>query len=366
MGGLAVLLEAIARLTAVILGGWLAYTEATGTYEYYIAEHGELNYIVKAAVGTALASVILPYFMHKKLKQRQHVLALGILVGFLLSVAVVFNAAVHRTGTIADKAEAERKQQKRQLKAAEANVKDIEGAASTDKKLVEGECKSGVGKECKRLAGESKGTLQQTIELRKKLADTKEPTEDGTARRLSLMTGGVVSEEQMKMFQPLLLPISVSFLAGLLITLGLDMEHPSAPRPERKPRRWPWSKREEEPKVEPQTPSKATEPALVPSQIVDAEIAEGDPGTFLSTSLKPGEAVKEDDVCLAYELWCAANGCTPIPREKFKIAFVMLCKHSGFRRSRGKVYGMQLVGQAKANPRMGKMLASRRDQRESV
>lgn len=107
-----------------------------------------------------------------------------------------------------------------------------------------------------------------------------------------------------------------------------------------------------------------TRSATSDAPVVDAEIAEGDPGTFLSTSLKPGEAVKEDDVCLAYELWCAAHGCMPIPREKFKTAFVMLCMHSGFRRSRGKVYGMQLVGSKRA-PRLGKM-SSIREAGESV
>lgn len=354
MGALAVLLEAIARLAAVILGGWLAYTEATGTYEFYLEQAGGVvTFLVRATVGITIATVILPYFMSRALKERRLMRALNIFAAFMLCVGVILTAGVSRTGSAQDAAKAAIKEQKRKLDLAAANVKTAEQALATDNDLVKGECKTGVGKECKRLAGDTKGRVDTTIKLREKAAEVKEAVEDNTDRRLSALTLGVLNPEQVETIRPLLMPVTLSFVAGLLITLGLDMEHPSAPRhPERQPRRWPWSRREEE-EIEPQTTS-SPEPAPEPSQVIDAEIAEGDPGTFLATSLKPGESVREDDVCLAYEVWCAAHGCTPIPRAKFKAAFVMLCQHSGFRRARGKVYGMQLSGPKRA-PRLGKM-----------
>lgn len=83
------ILEAIGRLAAFVLGAWMAYTEATGTYEFYLAEQGTFNYIVKAAVGVTLASVLLPYFTMRALKGRQWLLALATLIGLVLAVSVI-------------------------------------------------------------------------------------------------------------------------------------------------------------------------------------------------------------------------------------------------------------------------------------
>ncbi len=33
----------LARICALVLGGYLAYCEVTGTYEYYLADQGSFN-----------------------------------------------------------------------------------------------------------------------------------------------------------------------------------------------------------------------------------------------------------------------------------------------------------------------------------
>ena len=145
-------------------------------------------------------------------------------------------------------------------------------ALADDKSLKKAECKTGVGKECKKVARAGRETLATTLELRKQYADTKEPPEDRTAERLSALTGGYLSKERIETFQPMLVPVSVSFLAGLLITLALEVEmpgaHKRAPTPERTRWRWPaWRRKAEAPSpvvapavidVEPQ---RAPEPA---------------------------------------------------------------------------------------------------------
>ena len=350
---LSVLLEVIARLAAIALGGWLAYTEATGTYEFYLEQaNGVVTFLVRATVGITLATVILPIFLSRAIRQRRYLRALNIMAAFMLCVSVILTAGVSRTGGAQDTAKATTKEQKRKLDLATANVKTAEDALSTDKMLVTGECKTGVGRECKRLAGDTKGTLETTIKLRDVAAEVKEPTEDKTPERLSTLTLGLLNKQQVETIQPLLMPVTLSFVAGLLITLGLDHDMPMPVPKERKSWRWIWRHN----KGRDVGPQSATKTAS--SQIIDAEITEGDPGAFLASSLQPGEAVREDDVCRAYEAWCAAHGCAPIPRAKFKSAFVMLCKHAGFRRARGKVYGMELAESASAMRRLSHSLST--------
>jgi hypothetical protein len=329
---LTAILEGLVRLAAIGLAGWLAYTEAVGTYEFLFKQQGEVNYIVNGGVGLTLAAVLLPHFMSQAIKARRFWRAAMILVGFILAISFVITAGVNRTGTASDVADADRRQAQRKLDAAKANVQDATAALASDKMLIKGECKSGVGNECKALARDSKETLKATLDLRTKLAETKEPTEDNTPVRLSALTGGLVTPEQIKTYLPALLPIGMALVGGLLFTLGLETPLPSKSTPEGKP--WRWRREEKHAERQPD------------SQVIDAQIATGDPGVFLTTALRPGGAVREDDVCLAYQMWCAARGCTPIPRAKFKAAFVKLCKYAGFKRSRGKVYGMELVVQA--------------------
>ena len=90
--------------------------------------------------------------------------------------------------------------------------------------------------------------------------------------------------------------------------------------------------------------------ALAPIRIINAEPMLGDMSQFVLTNLKPGEAVRELDVCNAYVDWCNRHGYKPVPRAMFKAAFRTLCDQSGFKRSRGKVQGMRLVAPI---PRIG-------------
>lgn len=69
---------------------------------------------------------------------------------------------------------------------------------------------------------------------------------------------------------------------------------------------------------------------------------EGDPVEFLTAALVPGAGTTVHQVTLAYEDWCRERNRDPMPRPRFKEAFAALCDRSGFRRVRGKVFGMAL------------------------
>jgi hypothetical protein len=78
--------------------------------------------------------------------------------------------------------------------------------------------------ECKRLNAEGKSMLQETIALHNKCC-TPEAVEDGTSRRISAVTG--LAQQQVQTFQPFLVPIAVSYLAAILVSIDLEAEAPA-------------------------------------------------------------------------------------------------------------------------------------------
>lgn len=111
-------------------------------------------------------------------------------------------------------------------------------------------------------------------------------------------------------------------------------------------------------RVEIVSPAAATKPEPIVATVLEAQPVDGDPGTFLVAALEPGDSVREDDVCDEYDRWCRERGLMPIPRPQFKAAFLSLCDQSGFKRSRGKIHGMQLV-EAKPRRALGRMASVR-------
>jgi len=121
---------------------------------------------------------------------------------------------------------------------------DVRQSLSTDQQLTTAECKTGIGRECRTFAAAGRNTLQATMDARTKLGNAKEPVKDSTPGTISAMLGRHVSEQQVQTLQPLLVPISVSFLARFLITVGIsEIEHAfgrdGTPR-ERHRDRWRW------------------------------------------------------------------------------------------------------------------------------
>jgi hypothetical protein len=351
-------------LAATAIGGWLAYTEVTGVYEFYMDEQGELTYVVKAAVGITLASAILPYFFGRAIKRKRLGRAAMAFIATLLAVAVVFTAAVHRTIHPSDVAEASRRETARKLDAAKANVAAAEHALSTDQKLTATECKTGVGKECRGLATASRNSLQTTIELRTKLGGAKEPVKDSTPASISSMTGGRLSEQQVQTIQPLLVPISVSFLAGYLITVGIEeieqafgpprengdwrrwarrlwqwlrrlrpwahRRKPAQPQKEATPPQMPPSSRMEEPEI----PSASRVPDRPrPKLAVSTRLPIGAVLDFLHDGLEitAGPRTEMADTYIGYTAWCKAMSLRPMDVAAFVEEMEALCNRFGIR-----------------------------------
>ena len=189
-----------------------------------------------------------------------------------------------------------------------------------------------------RLSAEGKGTLQETIELRKQYAEAPEPTEDGTAQRISTVTG--LSEQQVHTYQPFLVPIAVSFLAGVLITIGLEAE--ASPGRQQPAPRLPEAIAETidiqpEPKaaevlvpIAP-TPRMAVRPrpklAAITRQPIGAVL------DFLHSGIEiiAGPRTEMADAYIGYADWCKAGSLRPLEVAEFVDGMEKLCKRFGIR-----------------------------------
>ncbi|NOU05172.1 MAG: hypothetical protein HOO99_03210 [Hyphomicrobiaceae bacterium] len=215
---------------ALILAVFFAACEVIGTYEFLHAEQGSFNYIVGAGCGIAVAVSMLPVCAAFAWSDRKW-LSGWLWALFCLSLACVVLAGFSRTGTATDTAQdaraqstAKQTQAKDEIPIARKEVTDAQlaltkarsdaTAKASDKTCVEN-C-------AKILAGTvtSAETELKTARERLDTALTKAGTEpppkkDSLASRLAAMTW--FTEDQIRTFQPLTVPVLSSGLSAALM-----------------------------------------------------------------------------------------------------------------------------------------------------
>jgi hypothetical protein len=378
----------LARLAALGLGGYLAYCEVTGTYEYYLADQGGVvNYIVKATVAITLVTALAPTFISMAFRARHWLLGSMLTVALLAAILVVFGAAVSRTGGNADTADQTRIKVERATKLAEkTEVEATEALKNATSEAVK-ECntttKGGTGRGDKCLLAESKrDTAQAALDkAREDLKNVGIIRRDPWGVRIAAMTGGRISEDDVRTYWPITVPLVVSIFAGLLIQFGAHLKltpsTPVAPQspgplpaPAARRQRWtlPSIMRKEAAAVV--APQEAPQPVLEP---ITAEpkppafrhqkpalklVAGGNTAAmhgvvdFILEGLEtgPGQRVSEKDCYKAYARACKAASARPVTPEEFVPMLDKACTDCGIQRTHksGQVYlvDVQLVNKS--------------------
>jgi hypothetical protein len=235
--------ERTSRKIAFLLGLFLTYCEASGTYEYLIKDQGEFNYIVKGGIGIAISAAVLPVFAGIASRRGQRLAAVGLWLLFPLAVMVVFAAAIQRTGGTADIAQQDRAKAERTRKLAEKTEKEATAELETATEAAKTECKSGRGSKC--LEAEGKRDTARTAVNNAREVLNKAPVEqvDPLARRIVEFTGHRITEDQVRLYQPLFIPFALSIFAGVFLSLGTHMDHSSGSSPSKPGRLHTWWQR---------------------------------------------------------------------------------------------------------------------------
>ena len=122
--------------TFLALGVFFTTVEVWGTYDFFLRDQGEFNYIVLAGCGVALACAFLAPAADTAWRNGWYWGAGLALLALPLALAVIVYAGVQRTGGAADAAQQGTKQIESNRKGWEKTEKEAEADLAVDKQTV--------------------------------------------------------------------------------------------------------------------------------------------------------------------------------------------------------------------------------------
>ena len=371
----------VLRLGALALGLYLAWCELSGTYDYFMADQNQIfNYIVKMMLGVTAFTAMAPALMSAAWAARRFGTLFFMVLALPLAVAIVFSAAVSRTGGSADNSEAQRIKNERALDLARKTETEATDALANATAEAKKECNTGSGtgrgKKCEEAEAKRDKAADKVDAARATINGINNPRKDPWFSRAAALSEGRVTEEQMRTYWPLLYPLVVSLAAGILLAFGVHSGRRPAPQPApmRAPReRKPWGFRKAEPRVTEVAAPAAESPITAPvtQQRVDvhvdptarrspfrrpaptlklvasnANVAMGGILDFIIEGLESGngERLSEKDVYKGYAKRCREAGIKPASIEEFVLLLDRACNECGIEREHksGKVYLMDV------------------------
>lgn len=307
--------------------------EAWGTWEFLYADQRAVNYIVVGGCFMTVLSGLLPAAAGVAWEDRRPVYAVVAWLLVPLSLSVMFMATISRTGGAADRAQAERTQAARTYKEAQKTVAELERTLQRQEATAEYECapaQKGRGMKCTDANKDVAETQAKLVAAREKLVKAPAAEQvDSLSVRIEAVTGGRVTQDQARMFQPAILPIIMSLVGAVLVAIGA--RKPRQPKPAKQkeaaaqklePAKAPEPARALEPVkaavVEPPKQIAAPQKNVVP--IVKPKPAPvGSVAQFFVERCEPadGSMVAVADLLAAYRQWCAGRGAQPVSTPMF-------------------------------------------------
>jgi hypothetical protein len=291
----------------------------------------------------------------------------------------VFSSAVSRTGGSADNSEAQRIKNERALDMARKTEAEATEALANATAEAKKECNTGSGtgrgKKCDGAEDKRDEAAKRVDAARATINGINNPRHDPWFSRAPALTRGMVTEEQMRTYWPLLYPLVVSLAAGILLAFGVHSGR-RAPRATPQPapvvvarkerRKWRWLRRQQAPVVTdvarpPHDHVEVIEPEIVepkrsPFRRKSPElrlVASNDHRSrmlgivdFIIEGLESGNGtmVSEKDAYKAYAKTCRSAGAKPVTPEEFVPLLDKACDDCGIERVQrgGRVYLMDV------------------------
>jgi hypothetical protein len=204
-------------IAAIIGGVVLTAIEVIGAVCYLLSQDQPSYLVAGGAAVTVVAALLIP--LAERCWRRGRYLMSVLLVGALVpALSLIFSAAVERTGGARDEANRSRQAIAQQIELKRAAVKDAKAVADEDESAAKAECATGRGQKCLGLEARADTSRRRLETARTELAQAGVVPSDPQARRLAAILP--VTEEAIQLYQPLILPISISVLGLLLIAVG--------------------------------------------------------------------------------------------------------------------------------------------------
>jgi hypothetical protein len=218
-------------LFAIVCGAVLTVIEVLGAVSYLVSQAQPSYLVAGGAVVTAVAA-ILPPLAERCWRGGRYVLASGLWLALVPALSLIFTAAVERTGGAKDEANRDRQVIAQRIELARAAEKDAKAVATSDEEAAKAECATGKGPKCTSLEARADKSRERLQAARDAVAKAGVIPTDPQARRIAAILP--VTEEAVTLYQPLILPLSISVLGLLLVAVGAHQ--PKRPAPKRKGR----------------------------------------------------------------------------------------------------------------------------------
>ncbi|HXF53361.1 MAG TPA: hypothetical protein VNK52_04485 [Hyphomicrobiaceae bacterium] len=307
----------LGHLLALILGSALTGIEIYGCVEYLLSQQGRWSYIVAGGAFVTGCASVLPILAARAWRERRRWLAVMLGLAVFPALALVLGAAIERTGGARDAEQLARDAIARSIRLAEATVAEARAALAEREAAAARECSTGRGPICRGLEERAEAARARLAQARDALAQIGPPPVDPQARRIAAVLP--LTEAQVQLYQPLILPMTISLLGILLLAYGA---HPifAARRPAPAA-----AANDQAPEM---PPARRQRPSL---RLVEPSERTGSVLAFLAHSLEaaPGSTVDVRGLYAAYKAWCAKGGLRPVSGGQFAADLSAACKSAG-------------------------------------
>jgi hypothetical protein len=210
-------------ISAIAGGVALTAIEVYGAVSYLVSQAVPSYLIVGGGLVTVIAAT-LPIFAARCWRDGRKLLALMLWAIMAPALSVIVCAAVERTGSANDGAERGRQEIAQKLALAREAVKDAKAVADTDELAAKAECSSGRKTKCRGLEERAEESRTRLQTARDGVAQAGVVPKDPMASRIAAVLP--INEEAIRVYQPLVLPLSISALGLLLISAGAHSPKP--------------------------------------------------------------------------------------------------------------------------------------------
>ena len=211
------------KACAIAGGTALTCIEAFGCWQYLHGLEGGFSYIVAGGVAVPFCAPLLAKASGDAWRDRRAGHAIIAFALLMLCIVNIVSAAIERTGSARDNGIRERAalEQERVAKdtASKAAKAEYDLAVTSEAK----ECATGQKTECTKRRAETATKRKTWADADAALADVPPPMVDSKARRLTAIIPGL-TEVQVQLYDPLVTPLTISFLALFFLSYGLHGE----------------------------------------------------------------------------------------------------------------------------------------------
>jgi hypothetical protein len=214
-------------LTLIAFGFACVGCEVLGAYEFLWEQHHKWSYLVIGGMLVTALAGILPLAAEHARRNRQWAKMALCWLAIPFALLFVLTAGVQRTGLVADTDEATRTTRALAIVTAQEEIAEAKAQRIRDQAAIDSIC--GIwGPKCTAAREALVATEAKLTAARRSITDRATVTENGMSKRIVEFLP-FLTEKQVQLYHPLLLPLMLGVLGALCIGIGAHQGAPPKP-----------------------------------------------------------------------------------------------------------------------------------------